>query len=206
MKASEQDRPDIIQKRKEWEESQKNIPGKRFIFIDESAAKTNMVRLYGRSQKGQRCFDKAPHKWKTITMLSSVRSDGHTEALVFKGALNRDIFEIYVEKILAPSLRPGDIVVMDNLSAHQSPKVEKIIRSRHAELRFLPPYSPDLNPIEKMWSKVKQILRGMMARAEDALFDAIGTALSRVTASDAEGWYRACGYFIPKKQKATSID
>ena len=159
-----------------------------------------MIRLYGRSIRGQRCFDTAPHKWKTITMLSSIRSDGHTEAIVFKGALNRDIFEVYVEKVLAPSLRPGDIVVMDNLSAHKSQKVEEIINACHAELRFLPPYSPDLNPIENMWSKVKQILRGLMARAEESLFAAIGTALSRVTAADACGWYGSCGYSIPEGQ------
>ena len=133
-------------------------------------------------------------------MLSSIRSDGHTESIVFKGALNKEIFEAYVKKVLAPSLRPGDIVVMDNLSAHKSQKVEEIINSCHAELRFLPPYSPDLNPIEKMWSKVKQILRGLMARAEESLFAAIGTALSQVTAADARGWYGSCGYFIPEGQ------
>ena len=154
-----------------------------------------MIRLYGRSLRGKRCFDKTPHKWKTITMLSSIRSDGHTES-----ALNKKIFELYVEKVLAPSLRPGDIVVMDNLSAHKSQKVEELINSCHAELRFLPPYSPDLNPIEKMWSKVKQILRGLMARAEESLFAAIGTALSQVTAADACGWYGSCGYFIPEGQ------
>ena len=114
-----------------------------------------------------------------MTMLSSIRSDGHTESIVFQGSLNKNIFEAYVEKVLAPSLRPGDIVVMDNLSAHKSQKVENIINSCHAELRFLPPYSPDLNPIEKMWSKVKQILRGLMAHTEDSLFAAIGTALSQ---------------------------
>ena len=107
---------------------------------------------------------------------------------------------MYVEKVLAPSLRPGDIVVMDNLSAHKLQKVEEIINSCHAELRFLPPYSPDLNPIENMWSKVKQILRGLMARAEESLFAAIGTALSQVTAADACGWYGSCGYFIPEGQ------
>ena len=133
-------------------------------------------------------------------MLSSIRSDGHTESIVFKGALNKDIFEAYVNKVLAPSLRPGDIVVMDNFSAHKSQKVEKIINSCHAELRFLPPYSPDFNPIEKMWSKVKQILRGLMARTEDTLSTAIGTALSQVTAADACGWYDSCGYFIPEGQ------
>ena len=133
-------------------------------------------------------------------MLSSIRSDGHTESIIFKGSLNKKIFELYVEKVLAPSLRPGDIVVMDNFSAHKSQKVEKIINSCHAELRFLPPYSPDLNPIEKMWSKVKQILRGLMARAEDTLSTAIGTALSQVTAADACGWYGSCGYSIPEGQ------
>ena len=157
-----------------------------------------MIRLYGRSLRGQRCFDKTPHKWKTVTMLSSIRSDGHTESLVFRGALNRDIFEAYVEKVLVPTLRSGDIVVMDNLSSHRSEKVEEIINSCDAELRFLPPYSPDFNPIEKMWSKVNQILRGLMARAEDTLFTAIGTALSQVTASDACGWYSSCGYFVPE--------
>ena len=102
--------------------------------------------------------------------------------------MNKDIFEVYVEKILAPGLRPGDIVVMDNLSAHKSQKVERVINS-HAELRFLPPYIPDLNPIGKMWSKVKQILRGLMVRAEESLFVAIGTTLSLVTAADACCWY-----------------
>ena len=106
------------------------------------------------------------------------------------------LFEVYIYKVLAPSLRFGDIVVMDNLSAHQSMRVEERINSCHAELRFLPPYSPDFNPIENMWSKVKQILRGLMVRAQDSLSTAIGTALSQVTAADACGWYRACGYFV----------
>ena len=133
-------------------------------------------------------------------MLSSIRSDSHTESIVFKGALNKEIFEAYVEQVLAPSLRPGDIVVMDNFSAHKSQKVEELINSCHAELRFLPPYSPDLNPIAKMWSKVKQILRGLMARTEESLSHAIGTALSQVTAADACGWYGSCGYSIPEGQ------
>ena len=155
-----------------------------------------MIRLYGRSVRGERCFDKTPHKWKTITMLSSIRLDGHTESIVFRGALNRDIFEAYIEEVLAPSLRPGDIVVLDNLSVHKSQKVKDIIKSCDAELHFLPPYSPDFNPIEKMWSKVKQLLRGLMARGQEELFTAIGTALSQVTAADACGWYGSCGYFV----------
>ena len=116
----------------------KNTPGQRIIFIDESAAKTNMIRLYGRSIRGKRCLDKKPHKWKTITMLSSIRSYGHTESVVFKGVLKK-IFEVYLEKVLSPGLLPGNSVVMDNLSAHKSQKVEEILTSCHAELRFLPP-------------------------------------------------------------------
>ena len=106
------------------------------------------------------------------------------------------LFEVYIDKVLSPSLRFGDIVVMDNLNAYQSRRVEERINFCHAELRFLPPYSPDINPIEKMWSKVNQILRGLMVRAQEMLSTAIGTALSQVTAADACGWYRFCGYFV----------
>ena len=129
-----------------------------------------------------------------MTMLSSIRLDGNTECVVFRGALNRDLFESYVEHMLAPSLRPGDIVIMDNLRAHQSSEVIEFIHARQGEVRFLPSYIPDLNPIEKMWSKVKQLLRVLRARTEDALFEAIGTALCLVTADDARGWFRSCGY------------
>lgn len=154
-----------------------------------------MIQYYGRAPRGERCFDSAPcGQWNTMTMLSSIRLDGNTECVVFRGALNRDLFESYVEHMLAPSLRPGDIVIMDNLRAHQSSEVIEFIHARHAEVRFLPSYSPDLNPIEKMWSKVKQLLRVLKARTEDALFEAIGTALCLVTAADARGWFRSCGY------------
>ena len=153
-----------------------------------------MIQLYGHSILGERCFDNTPYKWKTITMLSSIRSDGHTKSSVFTETLNKKIFEEYVEKVLSPSLLLGGSVVMDNLSSRKSQKVEEILNSCHAELRFLPPYSPELNPIEKMWSKVKQILRGLMERAEESLFAAISTALSQVTAADASGWYSSfCG-------------
>ena len=154
-----------------------------------------MIQYYGRAPRGERCFDSAPcGQWNTMTMLSSIRLDGNTECVVFRGALNRDLFESYVEHMLAPSLRPGDIVIMDNLRAHQSSEVIEFIHARHAEVRFLPSYSPDLNPIEKMWSKVKQLLRVLKARTEDALFEAIGTAFCLVTAADARGWFRSCGY------------
>ena len=177
----------------------------RLVFLDESAAKTNMIRLYGRAERGERCVDATPFgHWNTTTMLSSIRLDGSTECIVFPGALNKKLFETYVEHVLSPSLHPGDIVVMDNLHAHQSSKVVEFIQARQSEVRFLPPYSPDLNPIEKMWSKVKEFLRTLQVRTENALFEAIGTALCHVTADDAQGWFHSCGY-TDKQEKCTQI-
>ena len=176
----------------------------RLVFLDESAAKTNMIRLYGRAERGKRCVDATPFgHWNTTTMLSSIRLDGSTECIVFPGALNKELFESYVEHMLAPSLSPGDIVIMDNLHAHQSSKVVELIQARQAEVRFLPPYSPDLNPIEKMWSKVKEFLRALQVRTENALFEAIGAALCHVTADDAQGWFHSCGYTAKHEKCAT---
>ena len=168
---------------------------KRLVFIDESGAKTNMTRLYGRAKDGQRAVDDTPSgHWCTTTMISSVRLDGSTACMVVDGATTKDIFKAYVENILLPTLRPGDIVVLDNLSSHKNQEIRDLIESVGAELWFLPPYSPDLNPIEKMWSKVKAILRKLKARTEQALIAAIAKALDQVTASDAKGWFKSCGY------------
>ena len=127
-------------------------------------------------------------------MLSSIRLDGTTECIVVDGAMDRTMFSAYIAQILCPILRPGDIVIMDNLSAHKTPDVARLIKERGADLLYLPAYSPDLNPIEKMWSKVKQLLRGMEARTYDALEQAIAKALNMVTADDAQGWFKSCGY------------
>ena len=195
LRASEQDREDIVQSRLEWAEFQKGIDSNSLVFLDESCVKTNMTRLYGRSHQGARCHDSAPSgHWETITLLSSVRLDGTTESVVFPGAVDRKMFDAYIEKILTPSLRPGDIVIMDNLSVHKSQKACSTIEKQQSSFRFLPAYSPDLNPIEKMWSKVKQLLRGMKARTSEELFTAIGKALSLVSANDAQGWFESCGY------------
>jgi len=154
-----------------------------------------MTRLYGRAKMGNRCHDKTPDgRWETVTMLSSIRLDGETESVLFEGAVDRQMFEAYIEEILGPSLRPGDIVVMDNLSSHKSRAAQACVESRSARYLFLPAYSPDLNPIEKMWSKVKQRLRGFKVHAQEELFDAIGKALSMVTADDAQGWFESCEY------------
>ena len=167
----------------------------KLVFIDESGAKTNMTRLYGRAQAGQRAVDNAPAgHWCTTTMISSVRLDGSTACMVVDGATNKEVFQAYVQHILLPTLKPGDIVVLDNLSAHKNQVTRDLIESVGAQLWFLPPYSPDLNPIEKMWSKIKSILRTLKARTEKALINAIAKALEAVTISDVNGWFESCGY------------
>jgi len=129
-------------------------------------------------------------------MISSIRRDGSTAAMTVEGATTSEVFRAYVEHILTPTLRPGDIVVLDNLSPHKDKEALALIEQAGAEVRFLPPYSPGFNPIEKMWSKVKALLRSAKARTDEALLTAIGAALARVTAQDAEGWFASCGYTI----------
>jgi transposase len=197
LKASEQEREDIAKSRDEWRKFQEAVDVRRLVFLDESGLKTNMTRRYGRARNGNRCFDSAPcGHWETVTILSSIRLDGTTESLVFEGAVDRKMFDAYVKEGLAPTLRPGDIVVLDNLNAHRSQKARDIIRLCQADLLFLPAYSPDFNPTEKMWSKVKQILRGIKPRTEEELFTATATALDAISAHDAQGWFNSCGYKI----------
>jgi len=169
----------------------------RLVFIDEAGAKTNMTRLYGRSAKGARVCDYAPHgHWCTTTMISSIRLNGETTCMAVDAATSGEVFRAYVEHVLVPSLRKGDIVILDNLSAHKDKSALRMIEEAGAQARFLPPYSPDLNPIEKMWSKVKQLLRGAKARTQDSLHTAIGAALGCVTETDALGWLASCGYSL----------
>jgi transposase len=169
----------------------------RLVFIDEAGAKTNMTRLYGRAEKGERVVDLAPHgHWCTTTMISSIRLNGTTACMAVDGSTTGDVFRAYTEHVLVPSLHPGDIVVLDNLSAHKDKVSREMIESVGAQVIFLPPYSPDLNPIEKMWSKVKQLLRGTKARTQESLLTAIGVALECVTEADALGWFDSCGYSL----------
>jgi transposase len=165
------------------------------VFLDESGVKTNMTRLYGRSFQGTRCNDSAPNgHWERVSVLSSIRLDGSTECIVIDGSVDRQMFDEYIKQILSPTLRPGDILVMDNLRAHKSQVCEKVATAQGARVKFLPAYSPDLNPIEKMWSKLKQTLRGMKARTNEELCLSVGAALDMVTSSDARGWFKSCGY------------
>jgi transposase len=195
LRASEQEREDIICQREKWREFQTEVEPCGLVFLDESGVKTNMTRLYGRSRKGNRCYDKTPDgRWETVTVLSAIRLDGETESIMFEGAVDRKMFEAYIEQILGPSLRAGDIVVMDNLGPHKSQVAQKFVESQSARYLFLPAYSPDFNPIENMWSKVKQILRTIKARTQEELFEAVAKALNMVTAEDAQGWFESCGY------------
>lgn len=167
----------------------------RLVFVDESGAKTNMTRLHGRALRGARLLDHTPHgHWCTTTMIGSIRLDGTSACLAVDGSTDRDVFREYVRCVLVPSLRPGDIVILDNLAAHSDLETEKLIEAAEARLLFLPPYSPDLNPIEKTWSKVKSFLRKTKARTKEALYEAIGAALKTVTPEDAKGWFLSCGY------------
>lgn len=154
-----------------------------------------MTRTRGRAPKGQRVIAKVPGgHWKIVTMISAIRTCGPFAAASIIGATDSDVFRAYVREILAPQLRRGDVVVMDNLTPHKAQGVREAIESAGAELRYLPPYSPDFNPIENMWSKVKGKLRSIAARSIDSLHDAIGTALATVTPDDCIGFFRHCGY------------
>jgi transposase len=195
LRASEQDRPDIVRARRCWRQQQAGWDPAKLIFLDESGAKTNLTRLCGRAPKGERVHASTPHgRWQTTTMIAALRLDGRTECLTLEGATDTESFRAYVEMVLVPTLQPGDIVVMDNLSPHKSDPTLALITQVGAQVLFLPAYSPDLNPIEKMWSKVKALLRAAQARTPADLVRAIGQALAQVTAKDALGWFVSCGY------------
>ena len=165
------------------------------MFVDESHASTSMARLRGWGPRGQRVIGAVPQgHYKTQTMLAGIRLSGPVAPLVFDGAVNGDVYGAWVEQFLIPELHPGDMVVADNLSSHKSAKAAGLIESAGCRMLFLPPYSPDLNPIEEMWSKVKAYLREAEARTLAALYDAVAAALSLVTPSDCRGFFRHSGY------------
>jgi len=167
----------------------------KLIFLDESGAKTNLTRLRGRAPRGQRVHARTPQgHWQTTTMISSIRLDGSTACMALEGATDTESFRAYVQAVLVPRLRPGDLVVMDNLSPHKSDPTLALITQAGAQVLFLPAYSPDLNPIEMMWSKVKNLLRGAEARTQAQLIVAIGQALAKVRPRDALNWFVHCGY------------
>jgi transposase len=195
VRAQEQLDPEVAAQRHEWSEWMGEIDPDRFVFLDESNAKTTLTRRYGRALRGERVVDHVPAgEYHATTILGALRQDGTIAAMVYEGGTTAAVMQAFAQGELQTILRPKDIVVMDNLSAHKDAGVIAAIESAGAIVCFLPPYSPDLNPIEKMWSKVKQILRSAKARTADALVDAIGMALQAVTIDDAEGWFAHCGY------------
>jgi transposase len=165
------------------------------VFIDESGVNTNLSRRYARSLQGTRAHDAIPlNRGKTTTIVSSVRLDGTTVSMLIDGAMNGEKFKDYVQNHLVPHLRKGDVVVMDNLACHKVAGVREAIEGAEARAAYLPPYSPELNPIEEMWSKIKAHLRKEKARSHDRLLPAISTAFQLVCPSDVQGWFQHSGY------------
>ena len=173
-----------------------SIEPDRFVFVDECSSNTSLAPLYGWARKGERAHQRVPRNWgKNLTLLSSIGGErGMGASLVVEGSTNGIVFETYLEEVLCPTLEKGQVVVMDNLSAHKGERVRELIEERGCELVYLPPYSPDFNPIEQAFSKVKGLLRGAEARTREALIEAMGWALSAVTTTDASGFFRHCGY------------
>ena len=168
----------------------------RLVFVDECSSNTSLAPLYGWARKGERAPQKTPRNWgKNITLLSSMgKEQGMGASLVVEGSTNGTVFQTYLEDVLCPTLKRGQVVVMDNLSAHKGERVRELIEGEGCELIYLPPYSPDFNPIEQAFSKLKCYLRAACARSEDTLMEVIGKALSTISTSDALGYFEHCGY------------
>ena len=193
--ASEQQRPDVLRRRRAWLEAQPGLDPETLVFVDETGASTKMARRSGRALRGHRCQAPVPHgHWKTTTFVGALRLSGMTAPMVLDGAMHGAAFLAYVEKMLVPILKPGDIVVMDNLPAHRSVAARDAIQRAGAELRFLPPYSPDFNPIEMAFSKLKASLKRRAARTIPELRDAIGEATNTFTSAECQNYFTAAGY------------
>ena len=174
------------------------VDPERLVFVDEMGTNTSLSPVYAWAPKGRRAYCSVPrNRGKNTTLLSSMSLCGMGPSLAVDGPIDREVFEAYVEGVLAPTLRVGQVVVMDNLSAHKGERVRKLIEHRGCELLYLPPYSPDLNPIEESFSKVKHILRKLSARGKEALIEAIGRALGTVSTEDVRGFFAHCGYRAP---------
>jgi transposase len=174
-----------------------SLDARRLVFVDEMGTNTSLSAVYGWAKKGQRAHCSVPrNRGKNTTVLSSMSVDGMGSSLAVEGATNSDVFETYVERVLAPTLRKGQVVVMDNLSAHKGERIRELIEKRGCELLYLPPYSPDFNPIEEAFSKIKGLLRKAEARSRQTLLEAIGVAISALSAKDARGFFEHCGYRV----------
>ena len=172
-----------------------SLDARSVVFVDEMGTNISLSPVYGCSRKGERAYCSVPrNRGKNTTLLASMSVQGMGSSLAVEGATTAAVFETYVERVLAPTLRKGQVVVMDNLSAHKGEKVRELIEGRGCELLYLPPYSPDLNPIEEAFSKIKGLMRKAEARSREALLEALGAAISALSAQEARGFFEHCGY------------
>lgn len=185
----------MLRRRRAWFDLQPDLDPERLVFIDETGASTKMARLRGRAPRGERCRAPIPHgHWKTTTFVGGLRLGGMTAPMVLDGVMNGPAFTAYVEQVLAPTLKPGDVVVMDNLPAHKLAAVRRAIEHAGAELHFLPPYSPDFNPIEMAFSKLKAFLKKAAARTKEDLWEAIRQGIDVIMPSECVNFFAAAGY------------
>jgi transposase len=191
--AAERDTPEVEKRRREFRKQVDPIEPGRLVFVDETGVTTAMTPSYGRAPKGERVEASAPASWESVTVIAAMGLDGVRAPLMFPGSVNAATFLVYVEQVLVPALHRGDVVVFDNLTSHLSTAVFEAIERAGARVLPLPPYSPDYTPIEEMFSKFKQFLRRVGARAKEHLYDAIGAGLREVTTEDILGWFRHAG-------------
>jgi transposase len=193
LRAAEQDREDAA--REAWKQNQTSFDPGKLVFVDETGTATNMARLRGRCRRGMRLVAYVPHgHWKTTTLVAALRSDAVTAPFVVDAPMNGEIFLAYLEQCLAPTLSPGDVVIMDNLSAHKVAGVRELIEATGARLLYLPPYSPDLNPIEQLFAKLKALLRKAAERSTPALWGRIGEVLKTIASQECSNYFRHAGY------------
>jgi transposase len=193
--ADEQQRPDVLRRRRAWFENQPELEPESLVFIDETAVDTKMARRFGRSPRGERCRASVPHgHWKTTTFTAGLRLTGMTAPFILDGPMDGECFLAYIEQVLAPSLNPGDVVVIDNLPAHRVKGIRAAIEARGATLLYLPPYSPDFNPIEQAFAKLKALLRKAAPRTVPDLWAAIAEILKTFTATECQNYFVNSGY------------
>ncbi len=184
-----------MEAREQYREEMATVDPGRLVFIDESGCRIGMTRDYGRGAPGQRVAGHKPASWgDNVTMIGAIDLEGIRALMTVDGGTTGEVFEEYVKQVLGPALRAGDIVVMDNLGSHKVSGIRELIEARQATLIYLPPYSPDFNPIEQCWSKLKSILKKLGAQNRDALDEAVATSLGLITGEDCRGWFHHCGY------------
>ena len=187
----------MVADRRRWRDGQPLRDARQYIFLDECGVTTDLLRRYGRSPRGRRLHDHTPcSHWQTHTVIAALRLEGLSAPAVFDGPIDSPSFLAYVEQVLVPTLRPGDVVVLDNLAVHKQPEVRRAIEQANAHLRFLPPYSPDFNPIELAFAKLKAFLRTARPRSFDQVCDLIATALGLFSPNECANYARHCGYRV----------